>query len=330
VRQGDGQLGLLHSAFPPWRREELENEWMKRLGKKANRDSGALLASTQVVEQSVDIDADLLVTDLAPTDMLFQRLGRIWRHRREDRKAVRREMWLVEPLSLVFEDGNDFCEALGPSAFVYSPYVLWRSLQVWKNRRTVTIPDELRGLLEATYRDVGTVPMNQDEPAWVQELREECLIHRKKLSGIARAMTDTRNPTLKDHEAHTRYSTTPTLSFLLVREIETTGNKTRVVLSNGEAVTLNALWCDFPTARSVHRNIISLRKSRRVPESTKSPRWLQAAVHGAIGVLRIDEDGRLYQENGEATELAYDDTHGVYNFDLPEERKETYDNELDW
>ena len=330
IREGDSELGLLHSAFPPWRREDLENKWMKRLGKTAMRDGGSLLVSTQVVEQSVDIDADLLVTDLAPTDMLFQRLGRVWRHNRSDRKAPQAEVWIVEPSAMDNNNADEFREALGPSAFVYSPYVLWRSLQVWRNRQSVVVPDELRTLLEATYRDVASD--DPDEPAWVrEELFQEFQIHKQKLRGIALAMTDSRLPTLSDREAHTRYSTTPTVSFLLVREINTSHSKVQVVLSNGESVVLNPLWCDFPTARSVHRNVISLRKSCRVPELTKMPRWLQVAIHGEVGVLRIDADnGRLYQENGAPTELFYSDAMGIYNSDQPEERKETYDNELDW
>ncbi len=63
-----------------------KNDWMNRLGKDStNRPNGCVLVSTQVAEQSVDIDADLLITDLAPTDMLLQRLGRLWRH---DRRTV--------------------------------------------------------------------------------------------------------------------------------------------------------------------------------------------------------------------------------------------------
>jgi len=75
-REGGPPLALLHSRFPQFRREELETEWLARLGKKQHLPPGrVVLVATQVVEQSVDIDADFVVTDLAPTDMLLQRLG---------------------------------------------------------------------------------------------------------------------------------------------------------------------------------------------------------------------------------------------------------------
>ncbi len=68
---------------------------MERLGKDAgNRPNGCVLVSTQVVEQSVDIDADLLVTDLAPTDMLLQRIGRLWRHDRDRPPGWKPEVWI--------------------------------------------------------------------------------------------------------------------------------------------------------------------------------------------------------------------------------------------
>src|SRR5262249_5257272 len=93
--QGGPPIALLHSRFPFFRREELEADWMNRLGKDStHRPPGCVLVSTQVAEQSVDIDADMLVTDLAPTDMLLQRIGRLWRHERGRRPCPRAEVWI--------------------------------------------------------------------------------------------------------------------------------------------------------------------------------------------------------------------------------------------
>src|SRR5262249_35098251 len=69
------EIGLLHSQFTLWRRDELEAKWIPALGKNSIRPKGRILVSTQIVEQSLDIDSDLLITDLAPTELMFQRIG---------------------------------------------------------------------------------------------------------------------------------------------------------------------------------------------------------------------------------------------------------------
>ena len=135
------EVGLLHSRFPPWRREMLETCWLSRLGKDGPRPSGCVLVATQVVEQSVDIDADTLITDLAPTDMLLQRMGRLWRHLREGRTGPANCLIVGNCLSSA---GGlvELKELIGSSGYVYAPYVLWRSYTIWKNRPDVGLPDD--------------------------------------------------------------------------------------------------------------------------------------------------------------------------------------------
>ena len=177
--EGGPPIALLHSRFPFFRRDELETELMERLGKDtAYRPAGCILVSTQVAEQSVDIDADLLITDLAPTDMLMQRLGWLWRHERPHRPCTRPEVWIhVPPLSdeaLRSTSEKGLREALGKSVRAYAPYVLLRSLEQWRGRMAIALPDDIRPILEATYSD----PAGDEPKVW------ECL--RAQLSNRKR------------------------------------------------------------------------------------------------------------------------------------------------
>jgi CRISPR-associated endonuclease/helicase Cas3 len=79
-------LTLHHGRFAAEDRKRLDGAIETRFGKSAPR-GPALVVSTQTLEQSLDVDADLLITDLAPIDVLLQRIGRLHRHERSDRPA---------------------------------------------------------------------------------------------------------------------------------------------------------------------------------------------------------------------------------------------------
>jgi CRISPR-associated endonuclease/helicase Cas3 len=155
-------VGLLHSRFPFWQREKLESDWMERFGKNGTTRCGSILVSTQVVEQSVDLDADLLISELAPTDMLLQRIGRLWRHERKQRPVGAARICIVEE-STSLEDFRTMNppgikKELGSKAFVYDPFILLRTLEVWRKQQDVNIPKQIRSLIEATYEDRDCEP----------------------------------------------------------------------------------------------------------------------------------------------------------------------------
>jgi CRISPR-associated endonuclease/helicase Cas3 len=79
----NGVPTLHHGRFAREDRRRLDAEVERRLGKTAPRERGLVVVGTQTLEISLDIDADLLVTDLAPADVLLQRIGRLHRHERE-------------------------------------------------------------------------------------------------------------------------------------------------------------------------------------------------------------------------------------------------------
>jgi len=149
------EIGLLHSQFTRWRRDELEEKWIPALGKNSIRPKGCILVSTQIVEQSLDIDSDLSITDLAPTELMFQRMGRLHRHDLERPEGYRepRTILLHPPIADAMS-AKEIRDALGPSGRVYPPYALSRAQRHWTQHSKVSLPDHIRLWIEATYMPI--------------------------------------------------------------------------------------------------------------------------------------------------------------------------------
>lgn len=148
------ETGLLHARFPHFRRKQIEDTWLARFEQAGG--SGAVLVATQVVEQSVDLDADVLISELAPTDMLLQRLGRLWRrlHERAVSEAV---LYLIQENASFEElcamDPKAIIECFGKKAHVYSPYILLRTLEQWESLSQISLPSDIRKIISDTYRE---------------------------------------------------------------------------------------------------------------------------------------------------------------------------------
>ena len=313
--EGGPRIALVHSRFPFFRREQLEDEWMNRLGKNSpNRPTGCVLVSTQVAEQSVDIDADLLITDLAPTDMILQRLGRLWRHEGRARPCSLPEVWIQMP-DLNDATLSDACEkeirgALGKSARVYAPYILLRSLQQWRNRAAINLPADIRTILEATYAESA-----ETEPAAWRELREQ--LERQKIKMVQMALSATaiwNNPPLPDEEGvKTRFGTYP-MSQLLLATNSTLLNahSIRLDLLNGDTITAGDLEWNFDVAKAIHRNLVRVPRWTVVASLKKQPHWLSAYAFGptVLGLLQPSGDIR-WPGDGKSTGLSYRPDQGI-------------------
>lgn len=230
--------GLLHSRFIPDDRQAIENHWVGLFGKddewRLRRKQGRILIGTQVLEQSLDIDADFMVSRFAPTDMLLQRLGRLWRHENAPRKdsAVCEAWLLIPPLEQAIVSPE---KAFGSSAFVYSPYVLCRSLEVWESISSLSLPQDIRPLIEETY----IARNEQGEMArWLADLDNgtRWRTGRNAMRQLARITLADAGNTLPESKAQTRYSETETCDVLLFRQIARIPEKrmTRLTLLNGE------------------------------------------------------------------------------------------------
>jgi CRISPR-associated endonuclease/helicase Cas3 len=285
---GDFPLGLLHARFPFWRREQLEGEWMGRFGKDGKTRCGSILVSTQVVEQSVDLDADLLITELAPTDMLLQRLGRLWRHNREDRPpggpriCILEEGESLETLRQI--EPKAIKKALGKKAKVYAPYILLRSLEVWKAQPgCVTIPSQIRELIEATYEERW-----DEEPGPWQQLSGEWFGTDSAKKMIADRNSNIWSVQLDDKEgSQTRINEMPTLPVVLCRSI----NRQEAVFVDGTAGKLgeDAFW--LHTAQAIQKNLVKV--PRYCFEDVQPCKAFADYLYGEQSIGIVGEDGTV-------------------------------------
>ena len=150
---------LHHGRFAAVDRELLDTEIERRLGR--GRPAGGLVVmGTQTLEQSLDIDADLLITDLCPADVLLQRIGRLHRHPRNDRSVG-----YDTPACIVLTPGDDLspllssggnANGLGPHGGVYrNLHILEATRRLVDQHPQWRIPEMNRQLVEmATHPDV--------------------------------------------------------------------------------------------------------------------------------------------------------------------------------
>ncbi len=233
------EIGLLHSRFTPQRRAINEDRWVAlygRVGWPQRANCGRILVGTQVLEQSLDIDADFLVTRFAPTDMLLQRIGRLWRHTDTPRHAsAKPECWLLAPelehaLALPHS-------AFGKSAVVYSPYVLCRSLEVWKDMKSIRLPSGIRPLIDQTYAE------RTETGQWASLLHElkngsRFRTGEQAQQALAKLTLSKGGKTLPEHKAETRYSDQDTHDLLLLRSLRSQDGTTTIRLLDGTELTL--------------------------------------------------------------------------------------------
>lgn len=141
---GKDKVEVLHSSFISTDRIKKEDNLIKTIGKNGKRPDFKIIIGTQVIEQSLDIDFDILYTDLAPMDLLIQRMGRLHRHENTKRPSAFKnpKVYVLNSKSYDFDEG---------STYIYKKYILMRTEFYLKNE--IFIPKDVPNLIEGTYSD---------------------------------------------------------------------------------------------------------------------------------------------------------------------------------
>lgn len=148
---------LLHARFALCDRKRIEAAELARFGRDGVDRAGRVLVATQVVESSLDLDFDVMVSDLAPMAALIQRAGRLWRHMdmrpREARPVAAPVLHVLSPDPAEVRDDRWLREVLGAGAWVYPLDLQWRTADLLFRAGEIRAPEGLRDLIEPVHGD---------------------------------------------------------------------------------------------------------------------------------------------------------------------------------
>lgn len=189
---GEEHVILTHSRFTATHRAEQEEILVSKLGKKAHyskadgedssRPHRLIVVGTQVIEQSLDLDFDVMVTDFAPVDLVLQRMGRL--HRHDSRSSSERTPAYRKPVCYVrgVETFGSHVEAPDfprGSKAVYEPMILLSSyaqLLPHFDGEPIRIPADISPLVQTAYQENASAEIPS---AWAEVFESAKQEHKK-------------------------------------------------------------------------------------------------------------------------------------------------------
>jgi CRISPR-associated endonuclease/helicase Cas3 len=192
MRFGEEVVTLFHSRFIACDRVEQEKKLLSELGKNtAHRPALRIVVGTQVLEQSLDIDFDVLITDICPMDLLLQRMGRLHRHERA------RPDPLQHPRCFVIGASQDAFDR--GTKMIYGEFLLMRT----KDRMPahIVVPDDIAPLVQDVYDEDVNDPRFEEAKKKYDEHRDD---KERKAKSFRLTSTNTEfdsclDVTLSDH-----------------------------------------------------------------------------------------------------------------------------------
>jgi len=176
--QSEVTVDLFHARYRFCDRQAIEKEVLAKYGKEGKREQGSILVATQVVEQSLDLDFDWMITQLCPVDLLFQRLGRLHRHEKRTRPTA-----FEQPkCTVLIPDNEDY----GYHGLIYgNTRILWRTAQMLLTAKgSICFPEAYRIWIERVYQEENW----GDEPSAVLESYDEFLGENMASQSLAKMM----------------------------------------------------------------------------------------------------------------------------------------------
>ncbi len=158
----DDELLLLHARIPGHEREDLTRRIRTALGRTGQRPPRLVIVTTSLLDMSLDIDVDVMISDLAPLHTLLQRLGRLYRFEHLWGTGTHRPRWLqrrsLPRLSVLQPTDYQGCTLIPPTWRTLAPAFLPHATADLLVRQpdhtlTITLPDDIQQLVETVHGD---------------------------------------------------------------------------------------------------------------------------------------------------------------------------------
>lgn len=164
----DFEVILFHSQFVMADRRNIERTILERLGKNSTSKerNKMIVVGTQVIEQSLDIDFDFMISELCPMDLLIQRIGRLHRHQRHGKR-----FGIDAPECAVIVGEDDKMD--DGSVAVYGKWLLWRTNRLLPS--IINLPEDISHLIECVYTwgENDVLPVNSDSNLMREEFERK-------------------------------------------------------------------------------------------------------------------------------------------------------------
>jgi len=196
-------IDLFHARYTFGDRKKREQAVLKQYGKGAAR-QGRLLIATQVIEQSLDLDFDVLISQIAPIEFLMQRMGRLWRHDRAQGDLHPRTSAITSPRFItllpdetITQDTSvaELKQHYQGSGFVYqNTRLLYRTEQYLSQRTALSFPDCYRVAINFVHEEVAY----PQEPASLREVNDDYALKAEGSNYAARSLSKLQSKPLND------------------------------------------------------------------------------------------------------------------------------------
>ena len=143
----DTDVILFHARDTLAHKKAKTQQLLDKFGKnRTHRPRKAIVVSTSIIEQSLDVDFDYMITALAPVDLLLQRIGRVWRH--NDAGTIREHIKINVPVTVLAPKKKDILAKL------YDENILQETLSVLKGRTCIDTITDVRAMVDTVYNRV--------------------------------------------------------------------------------------------------------------------------------------------------------------------------------